>query len=208
MSITLKATKREDLTKSNTKKLRHEGFVPGVVYGKAQDSKNIAVDSIAFYKTIRDEGRNAVLSLEIENESPVNVMLQEYQMDSLKDELIHVDFYAVDMSEEINVEVPIRLEGEETVSKNGGVLQQPKYELQVRGKPGTFPEDIVVDVSSLEIGEGLTVADIPENNDYKILDEQEETIVTVVAPDKVEDTEEASDGGAEPELVDAESEED
>jgi len=207
MAVTLKAKKRDDLTNSNTKKIRESGFVPGVLYGKGKENKNIAVNSLEFYKTIRDEGRNSVYSLEVENDSPVNIMLQEYQMDDLKNELIHVDLYAVDMSQEMDVEVPLRVEGEAQVAKNGGVLQQPIYELQVRGKPGTFPDDIEVDVSTLEIGDSLTVADIPVNDVYTILNEQDETIATILAPDAPEDIEESSDGNAEPELVDGKKEE-
>lgn len=197
------AQKREDLTKSNTKRLRNEGFIPGIVYGKNEEPKTIAVDNIAFQKLIREEGRNAVLSLEIENESPLNVMLQEYQADPIRDELIHVDFYVVDMSEEMDVEVAIRTEGEDKVAKSGGVLQQTLYELQVRGKPGSFPEEIVVDVSELEIGDSITVADLPTTDKYSVLNEPDETVATVIAPDKVEDTEvSADDENAEPELVD------
>lgn len=197
------AQKREDLTKSNTKRLRNEGFIPGIVYGKKEEPKTIAVDNIAFQKLIREEGRNAVLSLEIENESPLNVMLQEYQADPIRDELIHVDFYVVDMSEEMDVEVAIRTEGEDKVAKSGGVLQQTLYELQVRGKPGSFPEEIVVDVSELEIGDSITVADLPTTDKYSVLNEPDETVATVIAPDKVEDTEvSADDENAEPELVD------
>lgn len=196
------AQKREDLTKSNTNKLRNEGFVPGIVYGKEKEAKTIAVESVVFQKLIREEGRNAVLSLEIENESPLNVMLQEYQIDPIRNELIHLDFYAVDMSEEMDVEVAIRVEGEDKVAKSGGVLQQTLYELIVRGKPGSFPEEIVVDVSELEIGDSITVEDLPTTGKFEVLNEQDETVATVIAPDKVEDIEaSADDANAQPELV-------
>src|SRR5699024_8566881 len=200
MAATLIAQKREDLTKSNTKKLREEGFVPGVVYGKDKEPQTIAVESNNFYKLIRDEGRNSVLSLEIEGESPLSVMLHEYQTNPIVGDLIHIDLYAVNMSEEMDVEVPVRVEGEAQVSKNGGVVQQPLYQLQVRGKPGSFPEEIVVDVSELEIGDSLTVADLPESSKYNILDEQEETVATIIAPDNVDDIETTTeDADAEPE---------
>src|SRR5690625_1076657 len=105
MAVKLKATLRNDLKHSATKQIRQSGHVPSVVYGKEKESKSIAVNSIDLVKTVRDEGRNAIISLDIENDKPVDVMLHDYQMDSIKDELIHADFIIVDMSEEMDVDV-------------------------------------------------------------------------------------------------------
>lgn len=207
MAVKLKAAKRESLKKSANKVVRLSGQVPAVVYGKNKESKNVAVDSVELLKTVRDEGRNAIISLDIENDSSVDVMLHEYQMDPIKDELIHVDFYVVNMSQEMDVAVAIRLDGEAPGSKEGGVLQQPLYEIQVRAKPGDIPEEIAVDVSSLGLGEGLTVGDLKVTGNFEILEDPETTVVTIVAPDTVEDIEQASDEDAEPEVVGSEKKE-
>ncbi|MCM3398009.1 50S ribosomal protein L25/general stress protein Ctc [Oceanobacillus profundus] len=201
MAVKLKAAKRESLKKSANKEIRLSGQVPAVVYGKNKESKNVAVDSIELLKTVRDEGRNAIISLDIENDSSVDVMLHEYQMDPINDQLIHVDFYVVNMAEEMDVAVAIRLEGEAQGSKDGGVLQQPLYEAQVRAKPSDIPEEITVDVSSLGLGEGLTVGDLKVTGSFEILEDPETTVVTIVAPDTMEDIEQAPDESAEPELV-------
>ncbi|MGJ9460229.1 50S ribosomal protein L25/general stress protein Ctc [Oceanobacillus sp. CF4.6] len=206
MVVKLNAIKREDLTKSATKEIRRSGKIPAVVYGKDKESKSVAIDSIALVKTVRDEGRNAIISLEVENDGAVDVMLHDYQIDPIKDQLIHADFYVVNMSEEMDVAVALRLDGEAQGSKDGGVLQQPLYEIQVRAKPGSIPEEIAVDVSALKVGDSLTVADIPTEGSYEILDEQETTIATVVPPTTEEDFESDTDGNAEPELVGADKE--
>ncbi|MEC5426000.1 50S ribosomal protein L25/general stress protein Ctc [Virgibacillus sp. C22-A2] len=203
MTVKLKAIKREDLTKSATKQIRNQGGLPAVIYGKAKDSLSISVDSIELVKTVRDEGRNAIISLDIEGDKPVDVMLQEYQMDPIRDELVHADFYIVNMSEEMDVEVPLRLEGEAQGSKDGGVLQQPLYELQVRAKPADIPDEISVDISSLAIGDVITIADLPKGSKYEYLEESDTTVVTVLPPDTLDDVEEAPDENAEPELIGA-----
>lgn len=203
MAVKLKALKRENHKKSTTRHFRENGHVPGVVYGKEKETKSIAVDSSTLVKTIRDEGRNAIISLDVENDQPVDVMLHDYQMDPIKDELVHVDFYIVNMSEAIDVEVPLRLEGEAVGIKDGGVLQQPLFELQVRAKPGDIPDEITVDVSSLAIGESIAIADLEAAKKYEILDDPETTIATVVPPDTLQDVEQAPDEDTEPELVDA-----
>lgn len=208
MAVKLKATKREDHTKSATKQIRKSGQVPSVLYGKEKDSKSIAVNSIELVKTVRDEGQNAIISLDVEGDPAVDVMLYDYQMDSLKDELIHVDFYIVNMDEEMDVEVSLQLNGEALGAREGGVLQQPMFELQVRAKPADIPEEISVDVSNLDIGDTISIADLPKASNYEFLEDSDTTIATVVPPDTVEDEDEApEDENAEPELVGAKDEE-
>ncbi|WP_156289990.1 50S ribosomal protein L25/general stress protein Ctc [Oceanobacillus salinisoli] len=198
MSVSLKATKREDLTRSHTRVLREDGKVPGVVYGKNKEAQTIAVDAIDLIKVIREQGKNGVLSLNIDAGQTVEVMFHDYQVDPLKDDLVHVDFYIVNMSEARDVSVPLRLEGE----SSKGVLQQPLFEVQVRAKPNDIPEEITVDVSALEIGESITISDIPITGNYEVLDDPETTVATVLAPaaevseehaDEVEEAEKAED---------------
>lgn len=208
MAVTLKAAKREDLTKSATKQIRLNGEVPSVVYGKEEDPKAISVNSIELVKTVRDEGRNAIISLDIDGEKPVDVMLHEYQIEPMKDELIHADFYVVNLKQEMDVTVALNLDGEPVGVKDGGVLQQPLYELQVRAKPADIPEVISVDVNEMQIGDTITVSDLPKADLYEITEDDDTTVATVVPPDTMEDLEsEESDEGAEPELVDAEDDE-
>ncbi|GGN63502.1 50S ribosomal protein L25/general stress protein Ctc [Oceanobacillus indicireducens] len=203
MAIKLKALKRDDLSNSVTKQLRADGQVPAVVYGKDKDSKTVAVDSVELLKTVRDEGRNAIITLDVENGTSVDVMLHEYQIDPIKDSLIHVDFYVVDMSEEMEVSVPVRIEGEAAGAKEGGVMQQPQYEVLVNAKPANFPDEITVNVSELQIGDVITVEDLPASDKYEFVDEPDAVIVTIVPPTEEEPETQLPDDGAEPELVDA-----
>ncbi|KKE77590.1 MULTISPECIES: 50S ribosomal protein L25/general stress protein Ctc [Oceanobacillus] len=179
MSVSLKASKREILTKSQNKILRENGQVPGIVYGKEKDPQTISVDEVELIKVIRSEGRNAVLSLDIDSGDKVDVLFHEYQVNPLKGELIHVDFYMADMSQAIDVTVPLRLEGE----PKQGILQQPLFELQVRAKPNDIPEEITVDASGLEIGDTITVSNIPVSGDFELLEDPETTVASVLAPD-------------------------
>lgn len=207
MAISLKAKLRDDLSKGMTNELRKTGYIPAVVYGKGKETKTVSVDNIELLKTVRDEGRNAIISLDIENSEPVEVMLHEYQTDPVRGDVIHVDFYVIDMTEEMDVEVAFRLEGEPAGVGAGGILQQPFYELQIRAKPRDIPEEIVLDVSELEIGDTLTIADLPKSDAYEFIDEPDTTVAVVLAPEAEEEEEvEEIDFSAEPELVGAEDE--
>lgn len=208
MTVTLKATQRQDHKPSVTKQIRKDGQVPAVFYGNNHASTSIMVDRVELLKTVREEGRNAIISLDVENGKTVDVMLHDYQIDSIKDEYLHADFYVVNMQEEMDVEVPLRLEGEAPGSKEGGVLQQPVYELQVRAKPADIPEEITVDVSELAIGDSISLVDLPKADYYEFLDEDDTTLATVVPPTEEEPEEPVEgDESAEPELVNAKEDE-
>ncbi|UOQ91355.1 50S ribosomal protein L25/general stress protein Ctc [Halobacillus shinanisalinarum] len=201
MAITLKANQRKDLKQSVTRELRQEGDVPGVVYGQDKEPVNVSVNSIELLKTVRDEGKNAIISLDVDGGSTVNVMLHEYQIDPLKDELIHADFYIVNMSEEMDVEVPIHLEGEALGSKEGGVLQQPLYELAIRAKPGDIPDEIVIDVAELNIGDSVMVSDLKESRKYEIMEDENTTIVSVTPPEEMPEEPDTDNADEEPEVI-------
>ncbi|MBN8237486.1 50S ribosomal protein L25/general stress protein Ctc [Halobacillus kuroshimensis] len=189
MAITLKAKQRQNLKQSVTRELRQEGSIPSVVYGNDKEPITVAVNSIELLKTVRDEGKNAIISLNIEGKDTVDVMLHDYQVDPLKDELIHADFYVVNMSQEMDVEVPVRLEGEAAGSKEGGVVQQPLYDLAVRAKPADIPEEIVVDISELNIGDSVMVSDLKASRNYEITEDDNTTIVSVTPPEEMPEEE-------------------
>lgn len=204
---TLKAVKRDDHRSSVTKQLRKEGLVPGVVYGKKYGNESVAINGVELLKLLREEGRNAIISLEIGEEKPVEVMLHDHQMDAIRNELLHVDFFAVDMDEEIDVEVPIAIVGDPVGARDGGILQQPVFELVVRAKPNKIPDEITVDVSSLEIGDVITVADLKTTDEYSIFEDEDTKIATVLPPESEDVEEREVDLDAEPELIGAEEEE-
>jgi large subunit ribosomal protein L25 len=197
MSVTLKAMKREDHAKSVTKKLRKSGQVPGVVYGREKESKSIVVDSMELLKTVRDEGKNAIISLNIEGESPVNVMLHEFQTDKIKGQVVHADFFIVNMEQEMDTAVPVRLIGE----PENGVVQQPLFEIQVRAKPTDIPIEITVDISTHSIGDVISIKDLPKSASYHVIEDEDTVIASVLALNTNADMEGTEETSAEPEFT-------
>ncbi len=207
MAIILKANQREDRSRAATKQIRRDGMIPAVVYGKEKDTQTVSVPNMELLKTMRDEGRHAIISLEIENANTVDVMVHEYQTDPVRGDVTHIDFYIVDMSEEMDVAVPLHLEGEAQGTKDGGVLQQPLFELQVRAKPRDIPEEITVNIDHLEIGDSIAVQDIKVSGQFELIDDPETTVATISAPEAEEEETTASSDSVEPELVGAGEEE-
>ncbi len=205
LAVALQAKARHDLQTSTTKELRSTGDVPAIVYGYNVEPKTVSVNSMELLKTVRDEGKNAIISLKVDGES-FDVMLHDYQIDPIKDELVHADFYVVNMKEEMDVQVPISLEGEAKGANEGGVVQQPLYELAVRAKPNDIPEQISIDVSDLGVGDSILVSDLKEGKNYEILEDENTTIVSVLVPDEEPPEEETTE--EEPEVANEKSDSD
>ncbi|MEC1673323.1 50S ribosomal protein L25/general stress protein Ctc [Bacillus mojavensis] len=202
---TLTAKERTGFTRSSLRDIRTSGHVPGIIYGKDTANKPVSLDSVELIKTLRDEGKNTVLTLDVNGEKHA-VMVTELQTDPLKNEVTHADFQVVNMSEEIEVEVPIHLTGEAIGVKNGGVLQQPLYALTVKAKPKAIPQSIEADISGLEVNDVLTIEDLPAGGDYSFNHESDEVVASILPPQQQDaaetDAEETADAQPEDENKD------
>jgi large subunit ribosomal protein L25 len=186
MSAVLKANDRETAQNSSLRKLRAEGKIPAVFYGKNKESKPVYVDSTEFVKTMREVGRNGIISLDVSGSS-TDVMLGDYQEDPIKKEILHADFLAVDMSSEMTANVRVALTGEAAGAKDGGVVQQPVHELHVTATPANIPQAIEVDITNLQVGENLTVADLGSGGKYQINEDESLVLVSILPPKQEEE---------------------
>lgn len=192
-------------TRSDLKTLRNTGKVPAIVYGYGTKNTSVKVDEVAFIKVIREVGRNGVIELGVGSKT-IKVMVSDYQFDPLKNQISHIDFLAINMTEERTVEVPVHLIGEAAGAKEGGVVEQPLFDLEVTATPDNIPEAIEVEISELAIGDTISVEDIKVSGDFTIENEATDSVVTVVAPteEPTEEEIEAMEGEAqteEPEVV-------
>ncbi|MBO0425379.1 MULTISPECIES: 50S ribosomal protein L25/general stress protein Ctc [unclassified Enterococcus] len=199
MSVSLEVTKREVRPRSLRNKLRHEGKVPAIVNGYKVESTPIAVNAAELEKILRENGLNTVITISLEGKK-ANTLIKEYQSDTFTRNLTHVEFLSVDMNEETEVEAEVTLIGESAGVKAGGVLAQNLYTVVVSATPDKLPERVEIDVTSLEIGDSLTVADLPKNDEYTIVTDPEEQIVAVTEPQEISEDEEAGEA-AEPAVI-------
>lgn len=198
---TLKVQERTEFTNSARRKVREQGQVPAVIYGKSTDTKSISLDSIELIKTLREGGRNAIIKLDL-NGKAHSVMLYEMQTDPLKNEIVHADFHVVNLKEDVEVEVPITLTGDAAGVKDGGVLQQPMYQVSITAKPGDIPQSIEVDITELGVNDTLTIKDVKVSGKYELNHEEDEVVASILPPKQEEeiDSGEQQEPG-EPELV-------
>ena len=163
--------------------LRREGRLPAIVYGHAVDSVSVAVDGRDFLRAFQKVGRNQLLDLQIGDEPVRKALVREVQRSPRTGDLLHVDFYQVNLTEEIESEVPIEFEGEvEIVSKGEADLLHGLHELKVKCLPTDLPPVITVDVSGLkEVDDEIRVKDLKALPCCEIPDDAVDLIVKVQA---------------------------
>jgi len=181
--IVVNAKSRDDRGKNAARRLRRQGLVPGIVYGGKGGNIAVAVDPKALQKVLRSEaGRNTILKLDIAGAGATNAILKDLQVDPIKENLLHADFYRIAMDVAIRVTVPINIRGEARgVKVDGGILELITREIEVECLPGDIPERIDVDVSELGLNGALRVSDLPGNAKVKILENADQVVVHVVS---------------------------
>ena len=189
---TLSVDVREERGSRATRRLRRAGLVPGVLYGGSHD------EPVSFKVGDRELRRilvdgSALIDVEIGGEKSVPAILKDRQLHPVRDEVTHVDFLEVDLKEKIRAPVAIELEGGEEAPgvKEGGVLDHATREVEIEALPTDIPEQIVVDVSGLEIGATITLDQVTAPEGVEIVHDhpEEVTVASVVLPTKVEEPE-------------------
>ncbi|EOL42680.1 50S ribosomal protein L25/general stress protein Ctc [Enterococcus phoeniculicola] len=200
MSVSLEVSKRAVRPRSLRNKLRHEGKIPAIVYGYQIESTPISVDAKTLTKALRDHGVNAVISLDVEGKK-VNTLLVKTQVDTFTKEFTHLEFLSVDMEEVTELDAEIVLIGEAAGVKVGGVLNQNLYSVLVSATPDNIPERVEVDITKLEIGDAVTIADLPKNDKFTIVTDPEEQILAITEPKAASDIEDETVAAGEPEVI-------
>ncbi len=204
--IALKVEKRDRSGKQLAKKLRKDGNVPGIYYGRAEESVPFSVDVKELETLLHSGGRTSVINLIIgRKRSSIPTIIKEIQRNPITGDLLHLDLMHVSLTEDLEVQIPVHTVGEpEGVTNEGGVLQHLVHELTLRCLPTEIPDHIEIDVSHLSIGDSIHVEDLLQK-DERITTDSDTTVVSVLPPTviKVEEEEEVEEEEIleEPELV-------
>ena len=191
--------------KSANRRLRAQGRAPAVVYAKGKDPVTLSVHSTQLERKLRDSetGMNTLFGLEGDARvSGRTVIVKELQRDPIHGGVIHADFFEIDMSQRLNVSVPIHLSGEAVGVSMGGVVEHHLREVELACLPGSIPAEVTIDVSALEVGDGLRISDLPLPGNVELITDETQSVVSVVVPRVVEEEPEPEDEeleeGAEP----------
>ena len=187
--IKLNASERAMAGKSILRKYRREGRLPAILYGKKlKTTLPLTVAPLELEKILKTKGENAIITLE-GLASTKTAILREIQRHPVTDRYIHADFVEVDLTVELEVDVPFEFTGNPIgVKDQGGILQIARREAKIKCLPHDIPENIVVDVSQLAMHDSIHVQDLRIDPKLKLVFETNYTIASVVPPQKEEVT--------------------
>lgn len=188
---TLKAQPRTEFGSRESRRLRREGFVPGVVYGSGAEARPFKVGERDLRNVLVHGG--ALIDVEIEGDKAVPVVIKEQQRHPVRGHLMHLDLQEVNLLEEIQAEVAIELIGTEEAPgvKEGGVLEHVTHEVTISALPTAIPESIPADVSGMDIGDTLQLSALiaPEGVEFFLGEDQnaDEITIATLSPPRVEE---------------------
>ena len=200
--VKLEVQARDARGSAEVRRLRKQGLVPGVIYGGGNDPAAICVPERALRKALTGSGGlHAILDVIVKGDGkadPRPAILKDYQQDVISGRVSHIDLHQVRLDRPIQASIVVELVGESVGAKEGGVLSQVSREINVEALPMEIPEHIDADVSAMQIGDTLRLADIPPIDGVTFLDDPEETVLaTVTAPSVFEEPEEVLEEGEE-----------
>ncbi len=188
---TLKAQPRSDFGSRTSRRLRRDGFVPGVVYGGGDEARPFQAQARAIRDVLVHGG--ALIDVEIEGSGTVPVVIKEEQRDPVRGDLVHLDLQEVKLDVKIEADVAIELLGTEDAPgvKEGGVLEHVTHEVTISALPTEIPESIAADVSGMEIGDTLQLESLiaPEGVEFVLGEGQslDEITIATLSPPRIEE---------------------
>jgi len=192
--VTLQVVERDadQIGSRRVRRLRKEGLIPGVLYGKGHARAIIVGERELRAALTGPSGLHAIVDVVIEGQTtPHHAVLKEYQQHPIRGTLTHVDFHEVRLDQPIQATVNVQLVGESPGAKQGGVVQQVNREIRVEALPTAIPEHIEVDMAPLEVGAILRVADLPAIEGVAYLDDPETVLANCSMPRGIAELEEA-----------------
>lgn len=199
-SVALKAVPRNLGRRAGAKKLRSEGRIPAVIYGRQAKPQNLEVNSKEMENLIHHSAsENVLVDLAVDNDARPKrlALVQEVQHNPLTGSILHVDFHEVAENEKVTIMVPVETTGEAVgVKTDGGVLEHVLFKIRARALPKDLPEQITVDVSHLKIGEAIHLGEIQAPPGVELIGDKNVPVIAVAAPRTEEEEAAAAAEGA------------
>lgn len=201
MEITeLAAQVRKEHKKGPARRLRQQGFVPAIFYGRSAENILLAVNNKELLKLHKDKKDHSFIKLIIDDGGKKKIeklsLIKELQVQPLTGKFYHADFYEVDMKHKLTFEVSLRFTGKAIGVENGGELQHIKREVKVSCLPVNLPDHIDVDVSALDIGDSIKVKELKLAEEITVLDPPDAAVAAVAVIKVIKATPEEEEAAA------------
>jgi large subunit ribosomal protein L25 len=207
--VKLAVSERTQLGSAESRRLRRQGLIPGVLYGQSEPVAITIGERDLRAALSTGAGSHAVLDVQVDGGSAHSAILKDYQRDKVRGTILHVDLQEVRLDQPIQASVSVTLVGEAAGVKEGGVLTQITVAVSVEALPLEVPQHLEADVSELGVGDTLRLSQIEVPEGVRLLDDPDETVIASVQlqrEEPVEEPEEGAEEGEEGEAPEAEAE--
>ncbi len=186
MEHVLEVKNRETTGTKASARVRADGEIPGVLYGKDNENTHFLISERTLQEVLRHHEK--LVKVKVEKGKPIDALIHAIQYEPVSGDILHCDLHIIKLDEEIEVSVPLELFGAELApgASSGGTVEMILHDVTVSCLPNKIPEQITIDASSMEIGDSKTVADIDAGEGVKILTDSEEIVVVVHEPVDIE----------------------
>ncbi|WP_153558965.1 50S ribosomal protein L25 [Roseimaritima sediminicola] len=196
MAEVLHVEKREQMGSAATTRIRRSGRVPAVLYGHGKDNEHLSISRSEVDALIRHHGR----AVELQGSVTDTAMVNDVQWDALGIEVLHLDLLRVNLKEEVEVAVAIRLVGEAAGTREGGILIENLHEIEIRCAAGSIPESLDLNVSELQLDQHAVAGDVELPSGVELITDPETVVARVETPREEVPAEEAA-ASDEPEVI-------
>ncbi len=180
---------RTDTGKEFAGKIRRQGKIPAVFYGRGKQPSAVLVDTGEALKILHSRtGKNTILTVKSEDQELAGrrALIRESQTDAITDQLLHIDLMEVDKDRPLRVSIPVEITGKPIGLEKGGTLEEHIREIEIFSLPDEIPEQIKIEVSQLDLGDSIHIRDLKLEK-FKVLGNPNLAVVSVVAPSKIEE---------------------
>jgi len=177
----LDSQRREKLGKKGAKKIRRNGYIPAVLYGHSAN-RNISIKALDFETLFNEAGEHSIISVNINGKESFDAIVKDFQIDPIKKDIIHVDFFEIERGKLLKTEVPIKMIGTSNGVKKGGILETTIKDIEIECMPKDIPNFIKVDVTDLEIGDSLHVKNVKVARGVRIISNADQVVLSIVTP--------------------------
>jgi large subunit ribosomal protein L25 len=208
--VKLQVQARESRGSAESRRLREQGLIPGVLYGNGDKAHPFSIEERELRKALTgDHGLHAILDVVLEGQQKAHhAVVKDYQLDPVRARLLHIDLHEVRLDQAIQTNVVVELTGEAAGQKEGGVLSQINREVRVEALPMEVPDHLELDVTAMVIGDSLRLSDLRVPEGVTLLDDPETVLATLSPPTKEPEPEPEEVEGEEGEEIEGEAAED
>ena len=176
--VTLRAEKRQKAGSAESRRIRRNGRIPAVIYGRSGEAVSIDLDGYEFIQGTRGISESTIVKVDVEGKS-YDAFVKATQRNIIDGNIIHVDFYEVESGVILRAKVSLQIKGNPAGVREGGILETPLHEIELECLPKDLPERIEVDISNLQVNQAIHVRDIPLAAGVKLISSADQVVALV-----------------------------